>query len=226
MKLSKKKKTALFITIAVLCALVLAFIIYLVVGYMIRSRKYSIAPDEWEETPYMALEYGKYLGKTGFEQGIRHHYSAIKGLDEDEWLYDGQIPFVIGSFDWVVWRKKDVATEPIKDWPVKEILITGLDHDDFDNLFRVDYSSVDGKITDEKIISALTDAVNGSIADWDWTLPYKSIREALFTFEGHPGIAFRAEVCLSDGKYYLRIGDRFYPADALAESEEFLELIN
>ncbi len=103
-------------------------------------------------------------------------------------------------------------------------MITGLYHDDFDNLFRVDYSSVDGKITDEKIISALTDAVNGSTADW--TLPYKSIREALFTFEGHPGIALRARVCLSGGKYYLSIGDRYYPADALAESEEFLELID
>ena len=54
MKLSKKKKTALFIAIAILCALVLAFVIYLVVGYMIRSRAYSISPDEWEETPYMA----------------------------------------------------------------------------------------------------------------------------------------------------------------------------
>lgn len=225
MKLSKKKKTALFITIAVLCALVLAFVIYLVVGYMIRSRAYSIAPDEWEETPYMALEYGKYLGKPEVEQGFSHRYSAIKGLDEDEWLYDGKAPFWnIGRPDWVVLRRKDVAAEPIKDWPVKEILITGLYHDDFDNLFRVDYSSVDGKITDEKIISALTDAVNGSTADW--TLPYEAIREALFTFEGHPGIALRARVCSLDGKYYLCIGDRYYPADALAESEEFLGIIN
>ena len=210
----QKKKSVLLIIIAGV------LVIFFTTGSLIAldgiffSKKYPIKFDDWGNTPYAALRYGKYLG---IYQGLYEDYKitfrsySIKGVDKNDLIYTYQssgFPWTHSSGHILIHKKSKI--NPIKDWSVSKIIISNIpveknNKDIYTNL---------GQINEYNIIDSLVNAINGEyekdISD------YKIVDIVLlFVFKECPSLALMGSIIKNDDKIYLCIEDKYYDIDTI-----------
>lgn len=193
-----------------ICLIVLAFIIisaYIIISLL--PKNYTIEKDEWEETPYVVLNYGSYLGHY-WDNGTKSYYQ-IKGLSTEDWVYEGHRAIVLNPWKGTVYRRKRNSVEPIEQWNINKILIS--------SRFEVDQGKenyvIDYQITDANHISTLLDALNSKPEE---NIQGLKILDSylLFVFDECPSLAWKCSVFQSeDLKYFIMVDDNYYSAECL-----------
>lgn len=191
--------------IIIVGASVITFLV--IISFLIISilpRQYSIKKDGWEKTEYVALNYGKYLGKK-WDNGTYSYYQ-IKGFDENEWIYEGYGSIIPMNY-WTgkVYKKNNLTIEPLEQWNVNQILITS--SSDIKQ-GKVSYS-INNIITDKNIINKLLGVSNNSsgVNMSDLTI---DDHQLLFVFEEYPSLAWKCQVFSDKSENYFILKDNHY----------------
>ena len=194
-----------------ICLIILVSIIVLAcIIISVFPKEYSITKDQWESTPYVVLNYGKYLGK--YWGNGTYSYYQIKDLATEDWIYEGHGAIVPMNFwEGTVYRKKGVSIEPIEQWNVNRILISSRSKIQQGKENYV----IDNQIIDANHISTLLDARNSKPEE-----NINGLKELvpclLFVFDECSGLAWKCSVFQSaDLKYFIMVDDNYYSAECL-----------
>ncbi|HBL83556.1 MAG: hypothetical protein A2Y17_06045 [Clostridiales bacterium GWF2_38_85] len=208
-------KKALIIVVII----ILVSFVFLTITTLLPKPKYHISYDDWTRTEYVVMDYGKYLGQ--YWDNGPYDYYQIKGLDEDNWIYEANRPIIpMNTFSSCVYKSKDVSIDPIYDWEVDRIIISTKTER---AKTRVNYIT-DTKIYDKEIIDSITDILKSNPYDVSKIENLKFIvnTHILLVFNEYPALAWKGSIWKDDnGRYYVSHDDKFY--DIGVEISKYLE---